>query len=349
MPGPQTILSLSKPDLLEIFKTLDEPSYRADQLWNWLYVKRVKSFDEMKNLSVPLRKHLSENFILNPVTIAGIEGDAGATRKLLAALPDGEQVEEVLIPARDRRTVCVSSQAGCKYHCSFCASGQAGFTRHLETGEIIGQVLAAAEAYGDKPTHVVFMGIGEPLDNYDAVLKAVRIINDGEGLAIGARRITISTCGVVPGIERLAGEGIQFELSVSLHAPNNELRSRLMPVNRTYPLESLIAACKQYTALTNRIITFEYSLIGKVNDTQSAARELIGLLASFQCRVNLIPLSAIEEFSAQPSTPENMEEFAAILRKAGINCTVRASKGSTLKAACGQLRYRKGQVRSVGF
>jgi 23S rRNA (adenine2503-C2)-methyltransferase len=341
MPGLQSLLSLPKPALLDVFKTLNEPSYRADQVWNWLYVKRVNSFDGMKNIPASLRKYFSDNFILNPVSPTEVAGDAGSTRKILATLPDGEQVEEVLIPARDRRTVCVSSQAGCKYHCSFCASGQAGFLRNLDAGEIVGQILTAADVYRDKPTHVVFMGIGEPFDNYDAVLNAVRIINDGEGLAIGARRITISTCGVVPGIERLASEGLQVELSVSLHAPNDELRSRLMPVNRAYPIGQLIAACRQYTVATNRIITFEYSMIGKINDTMTAANELAGLLTPFQCRVNLIPLSPIEEFDGRPSPPENIEAFAAVLRKAGINCTVRASKGIALKAACGQLRYRK--------
>ncbi len=230
------IHGLIKNEIAAFCQEAGQPSYRADQIWNWLYVKNATDWAQMKNLPAALRTQLAERFSLDSATEARIEGESGGTRKILLGLRDGERVEEVLIPADNRRTVCISSQAGCRFHCSFCASGQSGFRRNLDAGEIVGQVLLAWRGFGDKPTHVVVMGVGEPFDNYDAVLKAVRIINDQEGLCLGARRITISTAGVIPGIERLAEEGLQVELSVSLHAPSDSLRSELMPINRQYPL-----------------------------------------------------------------------------------------------------------------
>jgi 23S rRNA (adenine2503-C2)-methyltransferase len=227
---------------------------------------------------------------------------------------------------------------GCRFHCAFCASGQTGFARNLAAGEMVAQVLVAARALGDPPTHIVFMGIGEPLDNYDAVLKTVRIINNGDGLKIGARRITISTCGIVPGIRRLAGEGLQVELSVSLHAPVDKLRSRLMPVNRRYPLADLIPACKDYSAATKRIVTFEYVLIRELNDSPERAAELAELLAPLPCRVNLIPLSPVKEFEGDPPSTDAGRIFMDTLARAGINATLRNSRGCSIDAACGQLR-----------
>ena len=247
-------------------------------------------------------------------------------------------IEEVLIPAEERRTVCVSSQVGCKFGCVFCASGQNGVKRNLIAGEIVGEFLAAQRAYGERVTNVVFMGIGEPFDNYDEVMKAIRIINDPEGIGLGARRITISTCGVIPGIERLAQEGLQVELSVSLHAPSDPIRDELMPVNATWAIDELIACCERYTIVTKRIITFEYTMIDGVNDTERDCRELVLRLGRFPCRVNLIPLSEIEEYEGKTSTREKLEHFVFELEKAGINTTVRWSKGIDVNAACGQLR-----------
>lgn len=294
----------------------------------------------MTNLSSDLRNDLSSRFSLMTTTPASTTGETDGTMKLLVTLQDGEQVEEVLIPSVSpgHRAVCVSSQVGCKYRCSFCASGQSGLTRNLTTGEMIEQVLLAANTFQAMPTHVVFMGIGEPMDNYDAVLRAARIMNDGEGMAIGARRITISTSGVIPGIERLADEGIQLELSVSLHAPNNDLRDELMPINKKYSLQSLIAACEQYTNKTNRIITLEYCMINGVNDSPGHAEELVSLLSGFKCRVNLIPLNPVPEYDETPSTPAAIDSFAQLITRAGINVTVRTSRGSAVDAACGQLR-----------
>ena len=339
--GLPPVHDLLKRELVEFCTTAGQPKYRASQIWQWLYVQRVTGWSDMRNIPKSLRRELDGAFAIDPVRIQEATGDEGDVRKILVGLRDGERVEQVLIPARRRNTVCVSSQVGCRFRCAFCASGQAGFSRNLAAGEIVAQVLAAARDLGDKPTHVVFMGIGEPFDNYDRVLKAVRIINDGDGLNIGARRITISTCGIVPGIERLAGEGLQVELSVSLHAPTNELRSRLMPVNGKYPLGDLIPACRDYAARTNRIVTFEYTLIGGINDSVAQARKLAELLAPLPCRVNLIPLSPVEEFEGDPPAPGAAQDFVGTLGEAGINATLRKSRGTPLSAACGQLRASK--------
>ncbi len=334
------IHSLSRLELETECQALGLPSYRAGQIWAWLYARRVADWAEMKNLPAALRAGLASKFDLAGVAPLKTEGDPVGTRKILAGLRDGECVEEVLIPARDRKTVCVSSQVGCRFACVFCASGKGGYVRNLETGEIIGQLLLAWREYGDRPSNIVFMGMGEPFDNYDAVLKAVRIINDAEGLNIGARHITISTSGVVPGIARLADEGIQVELSVSLHAPDNPLRSKLMPVNRKYPLEALMAACTRYAAATRRIITFEYTLIRGVNDTRQHAAALASLLRSIPGRVNLIPLSPVDGFEGQAPDPGTAPLFIEVLGRAGINATTRISKGTNIDAACGQLRLR---------
>jgi len=338
---PMLVHGLNLRELEQLCTELELPAYRARQIWRWLYVQRVNDWQDMANLPAALRDRMSAVLDLGSAVALETAGAQGGTRKIVVGLPDGERVEEVLIPAPRRRTVCVSSQAGCKFHCAFCASGQAGFQRDLEAGEIVGQVLLAAAVWQERPTHVVFMGIGEPFDNYDNVLKAARIINDRDGLGVGARRITVSSCGLVPGIRRLAHEGLQIELSISLHACSDELRSRLMPVNCRYPLGELLDACAGYATATKRIITFEYALIHDVNDSGSCARELARLLRPIPSRVNLIPLSAVDEFDAKPSAPAVARAFVDTLEKAGINTTLRASKGAALKAACGQLRYRK--------
>lgn len=336
---PVPIHSLSKTELQEQCAGLGLPGYRFRQIWKWLYERGCADWGAMTDLPAALRRDLAQRFSLDSAVADAVEGDPGETRKMLVRLADGERVEEVLIPAPGRRTVCISSQAGCRFHCAFCASGQAGFRRNLHAGEIVGQVLLAGRAWEAMPTHVVFMGIGEPLDNYDNVLKAIRTINDGDGLNIGARRITVSTCGVLPGIRRLAGEGLQVELSVSLHAPNDALRSRLMPVNRTYPLAELFQTCAEYAAATRRIITFEYTLIDGLNDTAACAGELVRALKPIPCRVNLIPLSPVEGFAGRMAPPVALDRFLDSLASAGINATLRASKGARIRAACGQLRY----------
>ncbi|MBI9021019.1 MAG: 23S rRNA (adenine(2503)-C(2))-methyltransferase RlmN [Verrucomicrobia bacterium] len=332
------------PEDLEAFcKEKGQPAFRAKQIFDWLYVKRVSSFDEMQNLPAPFRAQLAEQFVFQCLEKIETTGGSGETQKLLFKLGDNELIETVIIPAprRKKNTVCISSQVGCVYGCAFCASGQKGVIRNLTAGEIIGEVLEVANVLGGRPDNVVFMGIGEPFDNYDEVMKAVRILNHPDGLGIGARRITISTCGVVPGIQRLAEEGLQVELSVSLHAPDEEVRAKLMPVNETWPMAELLDACRAYTEKTNRIITFEYILIKGINDAPEQARELVRRLSRFPSRVNLIPLSPVEEFDGERPDSETMKTFFQILEKAGINTTLRDSKGSALKAACGQLRARR--------
>ncbi len=338
MSGKILLPGLTPDDLKAAFKERGLPGYRADQVWRWVQVQFADDWARMTNLPAALRAQLAESFELNPTTVAETRQDPTGTTKLLLKLRDGEAIETVLIPAENRKTVCVSSQAGCRFKCAFCASGTGGFRRNLEPGEIVDQVRQAARHWGERVTHVVFMGIGEPFDNYDAVLKTVRILNDPSAMPIGARRMTISTSGVIPGIRRFAGEGLQVELSVSLHAPDDPLRSRLMPVNRKYPLADLMTACADYTRETNRIITFEYTLIRGVNDSHEQAQALARLLKPFPCRVNLIPLSPVPEYPHEASLPETMDLFLDVLTRAGINSTMRFSRGKGVHAACGQLR-----------
>jgi len=336
----ELIYDLTRAEIAQLCAELGQPQYRAGQIWQWLYLHGAENFDAMKNIPGPLRLALEQRFAITPFEIVRQqdEGGPGSTAKHLARLADGETVEMVFIPAKGKTTLCLSSQVGCKYKCAFCASGQAGFRRNLDCGEMVGEVVHSARQLGGSPAHVVFMGMGEPFDNYENVLKAIRIINDAEGLSIGARKITISTCGIIPGIERLAGEGLQIELSVSLHAPDEELRSKLMPVNKIYPLADLLEKCQQYAERTKRIVTFEYTLIRGVNDSKAQAERLVRVLGGLHCRVNLIMLSPVAEFSGATPPPETAKMFIAVLERARINATLRISKGGNIQAACGQLR-----------
>lgn len=343
MSANQSIYGLLPEELETFFKENGQPAFRAKQIYDWLYGKQVSSFDEMKNLPAALRALLSENYDFQSLEKVDVSGASGETQKLLLRLSDGQMIETVIIPApkRGTNTVCISSQVGCVFGCAFCASGQKGVIRNLSAGEIVGQVMAVARELGERPNNVVYMGIGEPFDNYDEVMKSIRILNHPAGLNIGARKITVSTCGVVPGIQRFSEEGLQVELSVSLHAPDSEVRSEIMPVNETWPMDELLDACRAYTRKTNRIITFEYTLIKGINDSPEQARELVRRLRRFPCRVNLIPLSPVEEFDGERPSSESMKQFFETLEKAGINTTLRDSKGKDLKAACGQLRAQR--------
>jgi len=326
--------------LQDLCREAGQPAFRAKQLWQWLQVQGVTSWEQMGNLPQALKEVLRKSTTPEPLQVVKESGDAGGTRKWLCSLEDGETLETVLIPARDRNTVCVSSQVGCKMGCIFCASGMGGYIRGLSAGEIVAQVHLVAGAIGKRPDNVVFMGMGEPFDNYDEVLCAVRILNHPDGVNIGARRLTLSTCGVIPGIQRLAEEGIQVELSVSLHASNSESRARLMPIENRYPMDALLAACQAYTQATKRHITFEYTLIRGVNDSIQNAKELAAHLRRFPCRVNLIPLSPVDEFAGETPSRSDMEQFLRILEHRGVEGTLRDSKGKSVNAACGQLRRR---------
>ena len=327
-------------ELQSLCKEVGQPAFRAKQLWQWVQVRGATRWDQMGNLPKALKDALAASHTPEPVKILKESGDSGGTRKWLVGLDDGESVETVLIPARDWTTVCLSTQVGCKMNCAFCASGKCGFARNLSAGEIVAQFQLVTAALGKRPDNIVYMGMGEPFDNYDDVLKSVRILNHPDGLNVGARRVTISTCGLIPGIRRLADEGLQVELSVSLHAPNHELRRKLMPIENKYPIDELLAACVDYTAKTKRFVTFEYTLIRGVNDSVRDANELAGHLRKFSCRVNLIPLSPVEEFEGETPVRAVIEEFQRTLEGRGVSVTLRESKGKGVDAACGQLRRR---------
>lgn len=344
-----------------------EPAYRAKQLSDAIYHGLATDFAHMQTLPAALRERLrSHAIIASPQVRALVAARDGRTRKLLLELRDGRLIETVLMlyPAtaetRARATVCVSTEAGCAYGCTFCATGQMGFERRLSAGEIVAQALYFARELREHPwvapdgqridhvTNLVFMGMGEPLHNYDHTLKALRILNMPEGLQIGARHMTVSTVGLVPGILRLAEEPLQINLAISLHAPNNELRQRTMPVTRRYPIEQVLEAVRVYAERTRRQVTFEYVLLAGVNDSLDLARELAVLLAPLEqlAHVNLIPVNKTSA-AYHPPSDEQMRAFREILRAGGISSSVRAERGDDIAAACGQLRTREERQRQV--
>ena len=345
-----SVYGLDAAALADAVRACGGEPFRARQVGEWLYERRAASWSGMSNLPKALRAALAERFLDLDGTLAEVEtaGTGGGTRKILSRLADGELVETVLIPARDRATVCVSSQVGCAMGCAFCASGRNGCVRNLSAGEIAAQAARAAVLLGRRPDNVVFMGMGEPFANYDNALAAARRMNAAPpaGFGIGARRITFSTCGVVPGIARFAEEGTQFELSVSLHAPTDGLRGRLMPVNARWPLSVLVPAVRAYTEKTGRIVTFEYTLVSGFNDRPEHARLLLELVRGFPCRVNLIPLNPVPGFDGRAPDPADCEAFRAFLERRGLNATLRRSKGRGVNASCGQLR--RSRIGSPG-
>ena len=316
-------------------------AFRADQILQSLYRDCIRDWDGATTLPKDFRETLKEEFPITPCEVAAVSESSDGTKKLLVSFADGEAVETVLIPAASRFTQCISTQAGCAMGCAFCASGANGLSRSLAADEIVAQHMLA-RSFGEV-TNIVVMGMGEPFANYDETLRALRLINSGRGPNIGARHITLSTCGVVPGIERLAREGIQFELSVSLHAPNDELRSRLMPVNRRWPIDELLRACAAYTAATKRIITFEYTVVAGVNDSRAFAEELARQVRRVpMAKVNLIPLSPVAHRPDFRTPDEStMLMFLDVLMKRGVQTMLRRSRGKDADAACGQLRLRR--------
>ena len=316
-------------------------AFRADQILQSLYRDCIRDWDGATTLPKDFRETLKEEFPITPCEVAAVSESSDGTKKLLVSFADGEAVETVLIPAASRFTQCISTQAGCAMGCAFCASGANGLSRSLAADEIVAQHMLA-RSFGEV-TNIVVMGMGEPFANYDETLRALRLINSGRGPNVGARHITLSTCGVVPGIERLAREGIQFELSVSLHAPNDELRSQLMPVNRRWPLDVLLSACAAYTAATKRIITFEYTVVAGVNDSRACAEELARQVRRVpMAKVNLIPLSPVAHRPDFRTPDEStMLMFLDVLMKRGVQTMLRRSRGKDADAACGQLRLRR--------
>ncbi len=343
------LYDLSYPALVELMADWGQPRYRADQLWQWLYKHLATGFDEMTNLPKALRERLAQETRLGSFTQqAEMTSADGQTRKFLLQAADGESIEVVLMRYRRRRTACISTQAGCGMGCVFCATGQMGLRRNLTSGEIVEQVILIARhlaAQGDRLTNVVLMGMGEPLANYKATLQAIRRLINPHGFAFGQRRITLSTVGLVPGIRRFSREGLQVGLAVSLHAATDELRDQIVPINRRYPLDPLMAACRDYVTRTGRRITFEWAMIHGLNDTETQALALVERVRGLLCHVNLIPLNPTEEYEGRPSSPERIAAFQAILERHGIPSTVRTRRGIDIQAGCGQLRQRVLQQR----
>ncbi len=346
MPEP-TLLDLPFEALQDRLIELGQPGYRAEQIWQAVYRDLAISYSEMTTLPIRLRTELEARLpIGRPVPEAEQESPDRRTRKTLLRLSDGEAIETVAMRYDDRRTVCVSTQVGCAMDCRICATGRVGFIRDLTVGEIVGQALHVARdlrRQGERLTNVVYMGMGEPFANYDATLASIRRLNDPRGFGLGARSFTVSTVGIVPGIERYADEGLQANLAVSLHAANDELRTRLLPINRTYPLGPLLRACRRYVERTNRRITFEVALIDGINDGAPHALELADLLEGLLCHVNLIPFNTVPGTDWKRSPDERIVRFSRVLEERGVPTTVRVSRGVEIQAGCGQLRARRSE------
>jgi 23S rRNA (adenine2503-C2)-methyltransferase len=342
------VRSLLLNELQEELQKLGEPSYRAGQIADWLYQKRVKSFDEMTDLSRDLRSQLANQFAFSKLDIVRLLGAHDTTRKFLFRLSDGNLIESVLIPASpalyggssDRRTICLSTQVGCAYGCKFCASGLEGFSRNLRSNEIIDQIIAIEAASGEKIDNIVFMGMGEPLANFSNVMRAIRIINAPWALGIGARHITVSTSGLAPEIKKLADEPLQIRLAISLHAATDEVRSQIMPINRKYNVETLLSACDYYAGHKKQRLTFEYILIAGINDGDDQAYLLARHARKLSVKVNLIPYNTVEELPWSRPSRNRQERFLSILRAHKIAATLRREKGHDIDAACGQLRLQ---------
>lgn len=327
-------------ELTDELSALGEPKFRASQVYSWLH-RGVTSFDEMTNLSKALREKLKNTYeLVYPTVARRLESAKDGTIKYLWRLTDGNCVESVLMRYHHGNTVCISSEVGCPMGCAFCASTLGGLVRRLKPSEMLDQVLFTQMDSGLPISNIVLMGIGEPLDNYDTVLRFLELVNSPEGMNIGMRHISLSTCGLVDKIDALAEENLQLTLSVSLHAPTDEIRSTIMPVNRRYPVAQLLDACRRYFEKTGRRISFEYAMIRGVNDTPQMAQTLIRRLKGIAAHVNLIPLNEVAESPLKPSDPETVRAFQQTLEEAGIPATVRRTLGSDINASCGQLRRK---------
>lgn len=327
-------------ELKEEIENLGEKKYRAEQIFKWIYIDKVKEFDDMTNLSIELREKLKKEYTMCNFNILKKQESSDGTKKYLFDVLDGNAIETVLMQYHHGKTICVSSQIGCKMGCKFCASTGIKFVRSLSAGEIVEQILAVEQDIEDKISNVVFMGIGEPFDNYENVMKAIKIINNQKGLNIGARHISISTSGLVPMIYKFADEEMQCTLSISLHATNDEKRSSMMPINNRYNIKELMEACRYYIKKTNKRISFEYALAKDNNDNLEDAKELVKLLKGMLCHVNLIPINKIENGAYVKSSNENIIKFRDYLNENGIVATIRRELGSDIDAACGQLRRK---------
>ncbi|MBQ7415701.1 MAG: 23S rRNA (adenine(2503)-C(2))-methyltransferase RlmN [Oscillospiraceae bacterium] len=337
--------SRTLPELQALFKELGEPAFRAKQVYQWLH-RGVRTYDEMTNISQPLRRLLSERYPIEaPQVVRKQQSERDGTIKYLWRLADGNCVETVLMRYHYGNTVCISTEVGCPMGCAFCASTLGGLVRRLEPHEMLDQVLFTQIDSGLPVSHIVLMGIGEPLDNFDNVMRFLELVNSQDGMNISMRHISLSTCGLVPKIDELAKRKLQISLAISLHGPNDEIRDRIMPVNKAYPIEELLAACRRYYAATSRRIHFEYAMIDGVNDRECDAKELLRRLKGLPAHINLIPLNHVEESPLKPSTRQAVARFQKILEDGGLTATVRRTLGGDIDASCGQLRrkYTKEQ------
>jgi len=332
--------SQTLPELTATLKELGQPAFRGKQVYTWLH-KGVRSYDQMSNLPKSLRDTLEEKFpICPPEVVRKQESKTDGTIKYLWKLSDGNCVETVLMRYHYGNTVCISTQVGCRMGCAFCASTIGGLVRRLEPYEMLDEVLFTQQDSGLPISHIVLMGIGEPLDNFDNVMRFLELVNSPEGMNISMRHISLSTCGLVPKIDELAKKKLQISLAISLHGPNDEIRNRIMPVNKAYPIDQLLDACRRYYDITSRRIHFEYAMIDGVNDSEGCARELLKRLKGLGAHVNLIPLNHVEESPLKPSSRAAVAKFQKILEDGGITATVRRTLGGDIDASCGQLRRK---------
>ena len=340
----ESIYSLRPDELEDWLKEHGEKPFRAAQIYDWLYNKRVKTFEEMLNLSKGLREKLEANFVLTTLSTIVKQESKDGTIKFLFQLQDGYSIETVLMRHDYGNSICVTTQVGCRIGCTFCASTLGGLKRHLMAGEIVEQVVKVQQQLdetNERVSSIVIMGIGEPFDNYDAMMNFLKIVNNDKGLNIGARHITVSTSGIVPKIYEFADEGMQINFAVSLHAPNQEARQKLMPIARAYKLDELLEAVRYYTNKTGRRVTFEYGLMSGENDSVEVAEELSALIKNIKCHVNLIPINYVPERDYIRTSRSKIFEFEKTLKKNGINVTIRREQGADIAAACGQLRAQE--------
>ncbi|MBC8570912.1 23S rRNA (adenine(2503)-C(2))-methyltransferase RlmN [Zongyangia hominis] len=338
------IKSLTLEEMTPLLLELGLKKFQAKEVYRWLHQKQVCSFEEMTNISKEMRQKLGEHFYINFLKITKkLVSSIDDTIKYLYELRDGQMVESVFMRYKHGNSLCISTQAGCRMGCKFCASTLMGLARNLTPAEMLDEIYTAQRDTGEKVDSVVLMGIGEPLDNFENVLKFLRILSGPDGMNMSLRHVSLSTCGIVPMIDALAKENLQLTLSISLHAPNNSIRNELMPVNHKWDIDALLAACDRYFSMTGRRISYEYALVGGVNDTPAAARELGKRLGGKNCHVNLIPVNAVKERGFTKGSKESIQQFARILAGYGVTTTVRRELGSDINAACGQLRRQQGQ------
>lgn len=336
----KNIYGLTIEELEDYFVGHDSKKFHALQFFSWLYVKRIKTFDEITDIKKEFIEQIKKDFTLEKIKLVNVEKDVDVC-KYLFELKDGEHIEAVLMKHDYGNSICVSSQVGCNMGCKFCESGRRKKVRNLETYEMVQQILLIEAELGIRISHVVVMGIGEPFDNYDNLIKFLKIINHPKGLAIGSRHITVSTCGIVPKIEEFSNLKLQINLAISLHAPNNEIRNQIMPINKVYPLEILMEALKKYLQKTNRRVTFEYILLNDINDSDECAKQLANLVKKMNCYINLIPYNETNNLNFKRSKTIQIMRFYDILKKNNVNVTIRREFGSKISAACGQLRSKK--------